>query len=132
MKQIDFTDQDQGKILSCLGLDPDTANMRWVQPEGKEEFSELLVGGTSSKSDDLYVPSWSLAALIKVMPSYIPCRDKLSPFGYCLSFNKHSVMYRSQSSNIVRVCFSRENLIDAVFEMVCWLLDHKYKMDYEL
>ena len=70
-----------------------------------------------------HIPAWSLTALLGIIPDKISIDNK----SYYLSFDKKSIAFRGpitwdgQKSK----SFEMDNLIDAVFEMVCWLKENK-------
>jgi hypothetical protein len=108
-----------------LGIDVQTSDMCYMS-------YKVLATGYLKTIDvlgdnvDLF-PAWSLSALVDLMPERITIGDKDHYENYYLGFKKKAVEYKGpitwdgQKSKM----FARDNLIDAAFEMICWLLRSK-------
>lgn len=120
------TSRDQSKTLMGLGIDVQTSDMCYILNKilatGYLRAMEVL----NDRVDDLF-PAWSLSALVDLMPERITIGDKDHYEYYYLGFKKKAVEYKGpitwdgQKSKM----FARDNLIDAAFEMICWLLRNK-------
>lgn len=116
---------EQSKKLIELGLSADTADMYWeydsFQGFHRLELFEDGFPKTLNKDD---IPAWSLSALIELIPNKISISDDL----YYVCYKRNSAELRGpitwdghQKTKI----FKADNILDAVFEMVCYLLENK-------
>lgn len=126
---------EQSKELVRLGLDPATSDMWWIDDQ--------LV----AKSDKFDFPSndeettvhcaWSLSALLEVMPITITkdgmeYRLKVFPSGlfsthsdtskWTLQYCGRDYSYRPRDKYPILVIVTQHNIIDAAYEMACYLL----------
>lgn len=105
------TDVSQSKKLLELGIDINTADFHWFNNILMLSFDKVAKAHYD-KTEYEYIPAWSLAALLGVIPNY-----KLSSehnYHTCTaetSFGKETVAWL-------------DNPVDAVFEMVCWLKEN--------
>jgi hypothetical protein len=106
---------EQSKKLLELGIDVTTADMWW----------NIAIGGYSDPScvpvSDVDIPAWSLSALLELIPESI--NDYTDNFSQ-LEITKKSISYVYADGRL-RIGYLKSNLLDAVFEMVCWLLTNK-------
>ena len=131
------TDILQSKKLVELGIDISTADMYYMYRHW--EIDENTVGaqsdayigffdsdfyyGADNGKTYHYIPAFSLSALIKMLPDKITIDNE----AYYPSFDKKSIAFRGpitwdgQKSK----SFEMDNILDAAFEMVCWLLENK-------
>lgn len=130
------TSIEQSKKLLELGIDRNTVDMYWFNRhiDLTETKYELFVVDRSNKHIDFFnsyavavdnyeiIPAWSLSALLELMPDKISINNE----SYYLSFKKKCVEFRGpitcdgQKSK----SFEMDNIIDAAFEMVCWLKEN--------
>ena len=130
------TSLEQSKKLVELGIDVDTADMRYGYIAPYEYSDRMYEGGYDevpypkdflkknpnfSENDyDGEFPAWSLSALLELMPERIKIGEELS---FCLTSKKSlsgfSFGYNLNGSTIVQ-----NNPLDAAFEMVCWLKEN--------
>jgi len=120
-----YTSIEQSKKLLELGLDPNTADMEYLLH--RDDGSTVL--GSPFIKDDLaergeervfdYLPCWSVGALIDAMPM-IKYKDYPKEYpilrhwdGYQFDTYAHATQYY-------------DNLIEAAYEMVIWLLKNNY------
>lgn len=119
------TSRNQSETLMGLGVDVQTSDMCYMS------YKVLATGylrtiDVLGDNVDLF-PAWSLSALVDLMPERITIGDKDHYEYYYLGFKKKAVEYKGpitwdgQKSKM----FARDNLIDAAFEMICWLLRNK-------
>lgn len=123
-----YTTIEQSKKLVELGLNAETADMFYSRrPTGKSEyniFPDFKPEGRLEVFTKVDLPCWSLGALIDIMPAMILKREK--PFNLRIyKIDMYHVCYKSHH-NLNEVWFSKENLLDAAFEMVVWLLENNY------
>ncbi len=117
---------EQSKHLLELGLDPKTADCHWWYAEGEE----YLYLGRDYDINEL--PAWSLSALLEVMPPFIE-DDERGAHWFELdkeitSTNKVVYIFKyifDAVEDIYKVKVERDkaDIIDAAYEMVCWLLE---------
>ena len=110
---------EQSKKLIELGIDVNTADMFWDTLLAKKPEAQVNNHYFIDEYDDEHrVPAWSLTALLNLIQDDIKIEKTL--FDQSNMFT-HSIIgdayeYRSHE---------HENLVDAAFEMVCWLLENK-------
>ncbi len=109
------TDIEQSQKLIELGIDVDTADMFWWHNTEEKRYEASLIDYAFICDWD--IPAWSLSALLELIQDDIKIEKTL--FDQSDMFT-HSIIgdayqYRSHE---------HENLIDAAFEMVCWLLEN--------
>ena len=96
------TSIEQSKKLIELGVDRKSSNMYyWCG-------SDLRIGGYKAQDEELDIPAWSLAALLELMPGV----------NFYKSGNKTKI------ENAYKTIRNDISLIDAAFEMVCWLKEN--------
>lgn len=119
-----YTSIKQSKHLLSLGMNPDTADMVWIPLNWQltEYYVEVKQDGINTPKNP--IPCWSLGALIDIMPSMIYKGRET----FTLEVHKdalYHVCYRSHC-HLDETWFSKENLLDAAFEMVVWLIENNY------
>ena len=123
------TNIDQSYALMDLGLNPDSADMkydpRWDIPVivDDEYYDNKLEYNTEFENTD--VPSWSLSALRKLIPMGIETKN-----GTCL-FSCHNrldgswvYMYHYEDGTVLKQFTGGD--VDSAYEMVSWLLENNY------
>lgn len=122
---------EQTKKLIELGIDINTADLTIIDLpiQGGDRFkfissrlpNDTFPSITDGKSEK--VPAWSLSALLGLMPT----DDKKDE--YYVDIESHSdyhiVSYRNCWDGCIHSEYSEESLFDAVFKMVCWLLENR-------
>ena len=118
-----YTDLEQSKKLSeFLSLESAdgfyAANVIITEP-----FITYLNGERNIPGYKGAIPCWSLAALLELMPDKISINNE----SYYLSFTKKSVAFRGPITwdGQKAKSFEMDNILDAVFEMVCWLKENE-------
>ena len=130
------TSIEQSKHLLELGLDPKTADMVWMCNKWLYSIKDNILNQEQFSEQDTL--AWSLTALLEVMPITITkdgMEHKLKVFPSGL-FSTHSdtskwtlqycgrdYSYRSRDKYPILVAVTQHDLIDAAYEMVCWLLE---------
>ena len=111
------TDIEQSKKLKELEVDLNTANFAWYSSHAKDGYSLRILTPMypleiiGEEHDE--IPAWSLDALIGVIK---PVNENTYTIigtldgGAIISFDE-----------VTKVMFQEEEIIDAAFEMVCWL-----------
>lgn len=112
-----FTTIEQSKKLIELGIDRKTSDMFYWYGE-----NIIRVGGDEAQSEYFDIPAWSLTALLGLIPDKISINNKF----YYPSFDKKSIAFKGPITwdGQKSISFEMDNLIDAVFEMVCWLKEN--------
>ena len=118
------TSIEQSKKLIELGLDVNTADMFWDLLDG-DEPDEKIPNCCWDRFDitiNEFVPAWSLSALIELIPDKISINSE----SYYLSFTKKSVEFRGPITwdGQKAKSFEMDNILDAAFEMVCWVINN--------
>ena len=105
-----YTDLEQSKRLAEI-LPIESADMGWYYSRNPQAARNQMWVGTKAENAD--IPCWSLAALLSVIKpineNTYTIRGTLDG-GATISFDE-----------ITNVMFQEEEIIDAIFEMVCWL-----------
>lgn len=125
-----YTSTHQSEYLLHLGLSPATADMYFALDAEiaiNTSYITILNGEKCVPAYKGAIPCWSLGALIDLLPERIHIRDWVN---YKLVLEKHKVSYvriedLDEYSKIF-CWFEDEDLLDAVFEMTCLLLDKGY------
>ena len=117
------TSIDQSKKLIELGIDVNTADIHYMYRHW--EIDENTIGSQSDASIGFdsdfyygadngktyhYIPSWSLSALLELIPSNVFLYSRLVKWDDSYYIEQREMLY--------------DNPIDAVFEMVCWLKEN--------
>ena len=116
-----YTTIKQSKKLVELGLNPDTADMFYSKrPTIKSEYSvfpDFKPEGRLEVFTKVDLPCWSLGALLELMPI-------IDDNSYSLSgtLNKGALCKHPCTS----VMFQEESPLEAVYNMICWLLERNY------
>ena len=126
MKQLGLTSIEQSKKLLEAGLDPQTADMHYiiktVNHSSYEKYVVIVGKIPTQESIIKRIPCWSLGALIELVPESINENTK----SYCqLEFSKKSIAYHHIDGSII-IGFLKDNLIDAVYFMILFLLENNY------
>jgi hypothetical protein len=136
------TSLEQSKKLIELGINVNTADMFWDTAEPLERIVPT-VGPISDYYDmeDWAIPAWSLSALMNLLPSEFTEVGKYSTTIYVIKIRKykftdevnlHQIAYGSYKwhedggytwSDMINTG-EKEDLLDAAFEMVCWLKEN--------
>ena len=111
------TSIEQSQRLIELGIDIKTADMFWDMAE-PDKRRKPIVGPISDYFDmeDWAVPAWSLTALLNLIQDNIKIEKTLFDQSDMFTYSIIGDAYEYHSHE-------HENLVDAAFEMVCWLLE---------
>ena len=129
-----YTDLEQSKVLAKM-LPIESADMYWDYDVQKHEDYPMIM---DDQFDNLCIPAWSLAALLDVLPNEI-ITDNRFECHYQIHIRKYdgydnTTLYQiaygnnrgsSGSWHDMINTGEKENLIDAVFQMICWLKENK-------
>lgn len=134
--EANYTTIDQSKKLLDLGLNKKTADMFYCY--GYNTYSKVwdyddeptVIGETTFDVGD--VPCWSLGALVKAMPSYIVINESeynnsgIFHWELTRGYDNYLVRYENQDGNWDLKITAGDTLIEAVINMVIWLLENEY------
>ena len=111
------TDLEQSRKLLSLGIDKNTADMRYFSDGYNPTKLDVGYSAEDAKfyrgTKNEYIPAWSLTALVK-----------LTLYGNLAFGDKGFWMVYNGKKRIASQTYDEP--IDAVFEMVCWLLENGY------
>ena len=112
------TDLSQSKKLIELGVDRKSSDMYYWCGE------DLRIGGYKAQCEEFDIPAWSFTSLLGLIPDKISINNE----SYYLSFTKTSVEFRGPITwdGQKAKSFKMDNILDAAFQMVCWLKTEKY------
>lgn len=115
------TSIEQSKKLIELGVDVNTADMCYI--DGDDKNCQVKDG--TLDDEDIY--AWSLTALSNFILPYI-MDDNGNNYKINISMDgldRWVAFYKSGDLSI-HICEESEDLIDVIFEMVCWLKKEEY------
>ena len=135
-----YTDLEQSRKLAEI-LPLESADMCYIKREINDTFIETPIVkpiGSVEKS----LCCWSLAALMDMLPSKFTQKGKYSETTYSIHIRKYALtedvdlhqiaygnykIYEDGSSSWKDMINTgeKENLIDAAFQMICWLKENK-------
>ena len=137
------TDIEQSKKLLELGINVKTADMFWDTLFAKKPEAQVNNHHFIDEYDDEHrVPAWSLSVLMNFLPSEFTEKGEYSETTYRIDIRKYAL---TDDVNIHQIAYGnyhwhddgshswsdminsgeKEDLLDAVFQMVCWLLENK-------
>lgn len=137
------TDIEQSKKLLELGIDVKTADMFWDTLFAKKPEAQVNNHHFIDEYDDEHrVPAWSLSVLMNFLPSEFTEKGEYSETTYRIDIRKyaltddvdvHQIAYGnyywhedgSRSWSDMIDTGEKEDLLDAAYEMVVWLLENK-------
>lgn len=109
---------EQSQKLMGLGIDVHTADMHWTIID-QIYYLEVKQGIELSEDD---IPAWSLSALLSVLPSVIK-RNGKRMFLTMEKAGAYNLYYKSPD-RLDEFWETKEEPIDAAFEMVFWLKEN--------
>ena len=139
-----YTDLQQSKKLAEILL-LESADMYWkngVSDKYVQCFTPFIIDEYGTNVDfDYDVPCWSLAALMELLPSEFTEKGEYSETTYKIDIRKYML---TENVDIYQIAYGnyrwnedgscswsdminsgqKENLLDAVFQMVCWLKEN--------
>jgi len=131
MKNKICTDIKQSRKLIELGLDVKTADMYWWATSLRY-YIEAMDDGDFNEAEG-HIPAWSLSALLNLMPPYLFEFERgidlniypdLNGKGWHCSYMPNNIY--NMPKDKFRQITSNDNLLDAAYEMVVWLLENNY------
>lgn len=136
------TSIEQSKKLIELGIDINTADM-FLAVNGTIPVVSKYIDDGLVTADDTAIPCWSLAALMKLLPSEFTTKNEFGKYKYEIKIRKYKL---TDNVDIYQIAYGnykwyedgshswkdmintgqKEELLDAAFEMVCWLKKEEY------
>ena len=131
-----YTDLSQSKTLSKI-LPLESADMFYNL--GESQLPNVIYGNHNDFK--CYLPCWSLAALMNLLPSEFTEKGKYSETTYKIDIRKYAL---TEGVDLYQIAYGnykfhedgntswkdmintgeKEDLIDAVFQMICWLKEN--------
>lgn len=114
------TSIEQSKKLLELGIDRKTSDMYYWCGSG------LRIGGYKAQDEELDIPAWSLAALLRLMPKIYEYENDPADGGcqpnLCKGWdnNQWHIVY----SPSLYITDWYDDPLDVAFEVVCWLKEN--------
>lgn len=128
MNKICTTIEESKKLIE-LGVDASTADMMWKYNSDKKEYyyKPAIIPYTFFND----IPSWSLSALLELIPPYLGDFNEGIDFGLSKSMNgkwysAHYIQLDDDGLITFNKTVTGDTAIDAVFEMVVWLLESHF------
>ena len=112
-----YTSIEQSKKLLVLGLSSNTADILWIKDDDGNFDPEFRINVVESTiKEGSYIPSWSLGALLKLIP-----------YGAVASDNYSNTKYYAYSyhSDCLDYSFYGDSPLEAAYNMVVWFLVNK-------
>ena len=122
------TSIEQSERLIELGIDINTADMCW-SIDIPDLPTLLAYPITECDNWENKIPAWSLSALISLMPfQYIENNNRFG-FYQVKGLNEQGETYRfgykTNNNSFLFETSWHNDIVDAAFEMVCWLKENK-------
>lgn len=115
---------EQSYRLLELGLSADTADMQYLHFGHKFGFAKYpSVIPTDSKLKENSIPSWSLSALMSMLPATI----NIGADECCLIVDKYQNRWyvRYIDKNQMGLGYNNTELITAIYDIICYLIEEK-------
>lgn len=126
-----YTTIEQSKKLVELGLNPDTADMKWYYWKDEIDAPKVPTLGfdkavleSYKNTQAVYLPCWSLGALLEVLKTRKDCTFITIHSGYSLKWILNTSYY--ELANWKEKETIEETLIDTVYNTIVWLLENGY------
>lgn len=125
-----YTDIEQSKKLAEI-LPVESADMKFPYFGDGQYGTIALFGEPIEFSGSKDIPTWSLAALLELMPPYLfefergidlNIYPNLNGKAWHCSYMPNAV--ENMKNDKFKQITSGNNLIDAVFQMICWLKEN--------
>lgn len=135
-----YTTIEQSKKLVELGLNPDTADMKWYYWKDEIDAPKVPTLGfdktvleSYKNIQAVYLPCWSLGALLEVMPPYLFEFERgidlniyrnLNGKGWHASYMPNNII--DMQKDKFRQITNGNTPLEAAYSMVIWLLENGY------
>jgi hypothetical protein len=128
-----YTNIEQSKILAQI-IDKETADFCWGVDEGNLRYNKTpwTIPWKNYTARNIYLPCWSLAALMDILPASINVGNDLCTLKIHKNHNNkdlknlkadYDICYLDKNNN--GVGFFKMNLLEAVIEMINYLVENK-------
>lgn len=131
------TTLEQSRKLVELGISADTADMHYAfSAIGGAAFQDMIDASATLLPENYnrkysYEPAWSLNALLDLIPK------RINDYQFCIKWDgdvemiyyvnkERKLLYFENTRSTHHYSPDAKNLLDATFEMVCWLKENKY------
>jgi hypothetical protein len=120
--QIATTREQSGKLLA-LGLKPETADMCY---NGYFESLPLEINRNNAIQDKKYIPAWTLARLLELMPKSLEQTNRPNA-DLCINSDRMYwfVTYEEFGYDVKHQEMSKD-LFSALIFMIAWIVDNGY------
>lgn len=134
------TSIEQSKKLIELGIDVNSADMHWQYiEEDNGQLQWFYLPKDFSINENESIPAWSLSVLLKLLPSEFEETGSFGTFKYKIDIRKYK---STDEMDVYQIAYGnylignsmgwkdmintgwREDLLDAAFEMICWLKEN--------
>jgi len=132
------TTVEQSRHLLELGIPEESANLFYykdfLNKGGNYELG--ILKHTYHKSlfkdlEDNTLPAWNVDSLISLLPDKINVLDAPKDHDAELVMDKHTVTYFDWTGMQHGPSFtSKDNLLNALYDMICWLLENNYILNF--
>ena len=127
-----YTSIKQSVKLLGLGLDPSSSDMCWEYMENCDgNFPYYSHPECHKAEEENDIPCWSVGALMKILPNEYPYNTCIyyTSGGWCCDINAEQEpevdgMHYEYPKELA--VFYNDNIVDSLYEMVCWLLENGY------
>lgn len=137
MIMSNFTSVEQSKKFIELGLSPKSADMLYTWDTDNKTYYPLPIVDDKKHDFPSGLPCWSVGALMNLLPSKFTEKGKYYETTYNIDIRKYAL---TEDVDLYQIAYGnytlydswkdmintgeKENLIDAAFKMVCWLLEN--------
>ncbi len=123
---MNYTTIEQSKKLVELGLNPDTADMCWGIDFESNRYncSPYPLPWKDYTCNEVYLSCWSLGALLEVVKTRKDCNFITIHSSDSLKWSLNTSYY--ELVNWKEKETLEDTLIEAAYNMVCWLLENGY------
>lgn len=114
------TSIEESKRLLGLGIDPNTADMRWRYNHNEHKHDDIPQVLAVRNWDDPYnkdIPAWSLGALLDLMPCYPTYNGRILETPYYVEKHEDNSAWASCDFHEIK----GEDYIDAAVKLIEWL-----------
>ena len=116
------TSLEQSLKLIGLGIDVDTADMDYIPFANNPEEYDCAINVWNNEHEEDWIPCWSLAALINVLPDTITSNDGIA---FKLNIKKNIIEYSNPSLYLIYKSVESDNIVDACVKMILKLHEQK-------
>lgn len=113
---------EQMQHLKELGVDTSKASMKWVNKYQNAFGDNWEKVPVSVNLDTEYYQSFGYAFTLQDVLELLPIKIE----GCRLEFDRHKVSYFDYMNERTIKLTRKQNLIDAAYEMLCWVIENGY------